>query len=53
MIGARFWKFDIGICVVDRFAHSMSHEIGRSHHVHELLVDHPTAFVLEALGFYK
>ncbi len=41
-----------GACVGHGLPHAVCHEVGRPHEVHELLVEHPAAFVAEALGFH-
>ncbi len=49
-IGALFGYIHRGDGIGHRAPHAMSHEIGRTHEIHKLLVDDPSAFVGKRFG---
>ena len=51
MVDAAFGKFDRRHRIPDRTPQAVSQQVGRTHPVHELLVDDPTALLSERLGF--
>ncbi|MDR2674033.1 MAG: hypothetical protein LBC18_03980 [Opitutaceae bacterium] len=50
MIQAVSRKIDGGGGIRHGMAEPVRHQIGRAHQIHELLVNHPAALVLETLG---